>query len=222
VINAGEMNTLKVNLGDGNDANAVGYGLAFTLIVDPNNVELTGTSADFSNSFLGDDLLTVIQEVEANSGRYLIALSRKDRVNTTTPGGEVVEIEFMALNPNNVDSYATDFTLTPNAFLLSDQSTAAINGGTTEVQVQGALATREPAWGAALAIFPNPYTNGPLRVTGDLPAFDGVRVLDLTGRELHRYEGDVRSLDVSALPTGTYLLEVTIAGERVSRRIVKR
>ena len=221
-INAGEETSITVNLGDGNNADAVGYAMAFVIEFDPVFVDISSISVDFDDSFLGDNLLTIGNVSSNANGRLEIAASRKDQLNTTTPGGKVCTISFIPLNPNGAETFPVEFRVVPNAFVRADQSSGAINGGTASVEVQGASAIREPAWAAELTVFPNPYTNGPLSIRGQLPSFSAVKVLDRSGRILHNYTGNTRQLNLEELPAGTYLLQLEANGETVNRRVIKQ
>lgn len=222
-INAGEETTVTIFLGDGSDADAVGYNLAFTLEYDPEQIEESSIRVAYDDSFLGDDLLSIDKVSTQTNGRLEIALSRRDQLNTTVPGGKVCTISFIAIDPNDLSGVMLlPLKLVPNAFIRANQSAGDITGGTDTLRVQTALAVSEPAWGANLNIYPNPYTNGPLLIQGDLPAYDEVSLSDVTGRRLFTRAGNVRQLDLTAFPAGIYLLQVTIDGQRVTRRVLKR
>jgi hypothetical protein len=214
--------TVKIILGDGNDPNAVGYAIAFTVTFDPTIVDVNSLSVDFSDAFLGEDLYTLGRVRQAAPGRLEIALTRKDQVNTTTPGGEVCAITFTPLNPNNAATYPLEIGLVANTLVRANQTTSDLVGGNARLTIMGATAVTEPGWGAELRVFPNPSTNGLLSIDGETPAFDAVRILDQHGRLLRSFAGDVRQIDLTGLPAGTYLLQVEIRGERVNRRVVKR
>ena len=81
--------------------------------------------------------------------------------------------------------------------------------------------TTEPAWAAALRLFPNP-TGGPLTVRG-LPADGRTRAVlyDLTGRRLRNFPRAAR-IDLGELPAGTYWLRLVRPGGRVLRKVVRR
>jgi hypothetical protein len=222
IISAGEETTITVNLGDGNNPDAAGYALAFALAFDPTFVDLNSIRINYDASFLGDDLLNINRLSTQADGRFEIAASRKDQLNTTTPGGKVCTISFIPLNPNGAESFPVEFKVVPNAFVRADQSDGAINGGTKTVDVQGSNAVREPSWAKKLSIFPNPYTNGPLSIQGDLPAFDAVKILDQSGRLLKTWNGNFRQLDLEELPAATYLLQIKANGTMVNRKVVKQ
>jgi hypothetical protein len=84
------------------------------------------------------------------------------------------------------------------------------------------VATREPAWAQDLRIYPNPYTYGPLSISGQLPNLDQISVIDGSGRRVLRFAGSARVLDLSALPTGSYLLQLEASGESAIRKIIRQ
>lgn len=221
-LNAGETSTLTLMLGSGNDPLAVGYALACYLEFNPAQIDVNSLTVDFSNSFLGNDLLTSGRVSPAADGRLEIALSRKDQLNTTNPGGEVCRISFIPLNNADGSSYDLNVQVTPNTFLLADQSVAPVQGSTASVTVQGTVATREPAWAQDLRIYPNPYTYGPLSISGQLPNLNRISVIDASGRSVLRFAGSARALDLSALPAGSYLLQLEASGETVVRKFIRQ
>jgi hypothetical protein len=190
--------------------------------LDPNQIDLNTLSVGFGDSFLGDDLLTIDRLSTNEIGRLEIALSRKDQVNTTNPGGEVCKISFTPRENADGTSYDLSFNIVPDAFLLADQTLVAIEGSTTTIQVMDTpVAVQEPAWGRELNIFPNPYTAGPLNIQGNLPTLDQLVVFDEGGRMVRRLTGSTRTLDLSDLAAGTYLLQLEKGAEKVVRKIVK-
>jgi hypothetical protein len=223
-INAGELSTLSVMLGENNDPEAVGYGMAFVLNFNPDQIDLNTISVDFGDSFLGEDLLTIARLSPNENGRLEIALSRKDQINTTNPGGEVCKISFTALDNADDSDYDLSFEIVPDAFLLADQSSADIEGSSATISVigTGTVAVQEPVWGRELKIFPNPYTAGPLNIRGNLPALDQLIIFDVNGQQMRRISGSIRELDLSGLASGTYLLQLEKGVEKVVRKIVKQ
>jgi len=221
-LNAGEPSTLFVVLGEDNDPDAIGYGMAFVINLDPNQIDLNTLSVDFGDSFLGEDLLTIDRLSTNEIGRLEIALSRKDQVNTTNPGGEVCKINFTPRENAGGTSYDLSFDIVPDAFLLADQTSAAIEGSSTTITVMDTpVAVQEPAWGRELKVFPNPYTAGPLNIRGNLPALDLLVVVDENGRVVRSLAGTTRTLDLSDLAAGTYLLQLEKGTEKVVRKLIK-
>ncbi|MFK8163600.1 MAG: T9SS type A sorting domain-containing protein [Lewinella sp.] len=221
-INAGELSTISVVLGENNDPDAVGYGMAFVLNFNPEQIDLNTISVDFDGSYLGEDLLTIARLSPNENGRLEIALSRKDQLNTTTPGGEVCKISFTPLENAEGTNYDLSLEIVPDAFVLADQSTADIEGSSTTITVMGTVAVQEPSWGSALKIFPNPYIAGPLHIRGNLPALDQLVIFDVNGQRIRQIAGSSRELDLSDLAAGTYLLQLEKGMEKVVRKIIKR
>ncbi|WP_020569020.1 T9SS type A sorting domain-containing protein [Neolewinella persica] len=221
-INSGERSTLSVAFGENNDPLAVGYGMAFVLNFNPDQIDLNTISVDFDDSYLGEDLLTIARLSPNENGRLEIALSRKDQVNTTNPGGEVCKISFIALDNVDGGDYDLTFQIVPDTFLLADQSSADIQGSNTTITVMGTVAVREPNWGRELIIFPNPYTAGPLNIRGNLPSLDRLVIFDVNGQRVRRLAGTTRDLDLSDLSAGTYLLQLEKGAEKVVRKIIKQ
>jgi hypothetical protein len=221
-INAGELSTLTVMLGENNDPEAVGYGMAFVLNFNPDQIDLNTISVDFGDSYLGEDLLTIARLSPNENGRLEIALSRKDQINTSTLGGEVGKISFTALDNAGGTSYDLSFEIIPDAFLLADQSSADIEGSSTTITVMGTVGVQEPNWGRELKIFPNPYFAGPLTIRGNLPLLDQLVIFDVNGQQVSRLAGSTCELDLSGLAAGTYLIQLEKGAEKVVRKIVKQ
>lgn len=218
---AGEEVSLTVSLSPDNP-NSIGYGLALTLDLDPSKIDLSAVSVDFSNSFLGTDLLTIVRENTNAPGRLEIALSRKDQINTTTSGGEVFKLTFTPLPSSDNGDYALAIPVIPNAFFLADETPVSITSLTAEFTVEGSVAARDPVWGQNLTVFPNPYTTGPLQLGGEFPQLTRISVLDFAGRRLREYPGNLRTLDLTDLPAGSYLLQLETATDALNRKIIKR
>ena len=220
IFSGANPGTVDIDLGDGNDPNAVGYALAFAIEFDPAEIDPASLRVAFDGSFLGDELLTIQQLPDGTTGRLEVALSRQDQINATTPGGRVATLSF---TPRPTDEpLVTTLTVVPNDFRRADQTTAPLGGGTLDITVEATISTQEPAWGQQLSVYPNPYTAGPLAIRGELPAIDAVTVYTLGGRRVKAYTGDFRQLDLSDLPAATYVVQVEINGEFVRRRVVKQ
>ena len=84
------------------------------------------------------------------------------------------------------------------------------------------ISTRHPTNQVNFTVYPNPASSSlQLLLPASAPNY-GARLLDLNGRELRRWTTVTsgQPLDVSALPTGVYLLTITEAGRTVGRRRV--
>lgn len=216
-VDAGQETTLEITLGDGNDPDAVGYGLAFTLQLDPEQVDLDSPlNVDFSGSFLGDDLLATAVLNDRAEGILEVALSRKDQTNTTVPGGRVMRLTFTTLPPATAgENYTLTVNSFPNAYLRADQTSAPISSGTGSTEVLSGDAVRTPAWAEAAGVFPNP-TSDLVNVRGltATPAPLTYTVYSRWGEKLleARYTG--RAISLGELPAGLYLLTLSDGAQR--------
>lgn len=219
MIDAGQEASMTVSLGDGSNANAVGYGLAFTLLFDPSQVDMSTVAVDFSNSFLGNDLLTLAEVNPRANGILEVALSRKDQINTTTPGGEVMKVTFTTIPAANNDNYNLVVSSFPNAFLRADQSSAPINGGSGEVEVMGSSAINTPAWAAEATVFPNPTTDRVhiqgLTITAPLV----YTVYNRWGQMIKQEPYTGQDISLEGLPVGMYVLVLSDGIQRWTSNI---
>jgi hypothetical protein len=219
-LNAGEASTLTVVLGPATTPSAVGYGLALNITYDPQLIDEGSITVDFSNSFLGSDLLT-INSISNGPGRLELALSRKDQTNTANTSGEVCRINFTPVENNAGEDYTMNLGIIPNAYLSSDETNMPIRGGSANIEVRGVTAVREPNWASGLNIYPNPYTSGQVYLRGDLPTLDQVILMDANGRKIKTYQGDIRQINLESLPGGSYFIQLQSAGEQVTRKLMK-
>lgn len=208
-LDAGQEGTLIVSLGDGSTPNAVGYSLAFTLSFDASQIDLNSITPDFSNSFFGDDLLAIATFNSRATGILEVALSRKDQVNTTIPGGEVVRFSFSTIPASDNNDFTTEIGIFPNAFLRADQTTAPINGSTGMFDVMGSSSVVYAGANNPIQVFPNPtssklyFQNVPTAEQLIASVFNrwGQRVLH------ERFNG--QDLDLSKLPAGLYHIQLS-------------
>ncbi|WP_173021401.1 T9SS type A sorting domain-containing protein [Lewinella sp. W8] len=217
-LSSGQPASVRVELGDVAISGAAGYAMSFAVLFDPAQIDPGSISVDFSDSFLGDDLLTLARVTNNASGRLEIALARKDQINTTNAGGLVCTINFTPAVSE--DDYTLTLSTESNSYQLADESSAPVSGQTTDLTVSGTTSVREPQWARDLTIFPNPLTGEVLSVRGNQRTFDHISVLEVSGRQLLDFLGNQRQLNLSALPAGTYLVQFQLGGQQVLRRLV--
>ncbi|WP_020571351.1 T9SS type A sorting domain-containing protein [Neolewinella persica] len=222
-INAGELMTLPIFLGEPDNAAAGGNGLAFTLEFNPDEVDLSSLAINLENSFLGEDLLSIAKVTELTTGRFEVALARKDRADAPAPAGAALvgNLTFRALNNSANENYQLNLVLTPDAYLSADQVTIALGGTGNEIEVNGTVSSREPTWARGINIFPNPTQEGVV-ILNNLPAgVTDISLVTMHGQELARYPGSQRSLDLSELPAGMYVVRIAAGAEQANRLVVR-
>jgi hypothetical protein len=217
-LSAGQPASVEVILGDDAIAAAAGYNMSFAVLFDPGQVDPSSVSVDFTNSFLGDDLLTLARITNNATGRIEIGLTRKDQMNTANNGGLVCTINFTPITSEN--DYTLDLTTESNSFQLADESSSPVAGQTTQLTVSGTTSVREPRWANNLSIFPNPLSGELLSVRGNPMSFDRISVLEVTGRRLMDFPGTQRRFSLKNLPAGTYLIQFELSGQRAVRKLI--
>ncbi len=79
-----------------------------------------------------------------------------------------------------------------------------------------------PANGPDITVYPNPASDRIFIRAAGYPLLR-IRLFDLQGRSVCEQEQECEILDVSALPEGLYILQLTVAdGRVVSRKVVIR
>lgn len=216
-LTGGELASIDVFLGDEDNPVNVGYGLSFSLHFAPNEVDLDNLVVDFSESFLGSNLLTFNAFFPSEPGLLEIAVSRTDQQNSVLAGGKICTI---SLVPSVATSdYETQVAITPYRYINAAENATVLAPTISRVYVQNSSSTSAPAWARNLVVSPNPASTNRLNITGLEATFDLVDLLDLNGKLVRRY-GQTTSLDISSIPSGTYLLRLTKANETVTRKVV--
>ncbi len=117
----------------------------------------------------------------------------------------------------NLSTGATEVVRTEHGYQVSGR----LSGHITDLAI-GFVSTRPREQSSPLTVWPNPTRQ---KLSISLPAdqlVQRVSVLDLKGRLLFTNSGQDSTIDVSALPTGNYLVEVHTANKQVVRqRFVK-
>ncbi|MFM9008057.1 MAG: T9SS type A sorting domain-containing protein [Bacteroidota bacterium] len=69
-------------------------------------------------------------------------------------------------------------------------------------------------------VYPNP-TSGIIVLAGNNSPVTGIRILDLSGRLLNEWRGNIRTFSVEELPAGMYILQIDTPEGSSSKRIVR-
>jgi hypothetical protein len=125
-------------------------------------------------------------------------------------------------NWSNGQTGQTATGLTPGTYMVS---VTDANGCGTSGSLGIVSSSLEIGSVKTLAIFPNP-TSGMFKVDLEMESMENIRIelLDAAGRQLETFHttttGGQFSFDVSARPNGLYLLEISVGGSSMTRRIV--
>jgi hypothetical protein len=71
------------------------------------------------------------------------------------------------------------------------------------------------------ALYPNP-TTGIAEMASDVTGVDALQVYDISGKSVIHLTNNVRSIDLSHLDNGVYLVKMTVNGKSFTRQIVKK
>lgn len=70
-----------------------------------------------------------------------------------------------------------------------------------------------------LALYPNP-ANQELNLSIEGLTIDEVVVYSLTGQQVYAFRPESETIDISTLPPGMYIVEVTVEGRKVGQKIM--
>ncbi|MCH2044150.1 MAG: T9SS type A sorting domain-containing protein [Saprospiraceae bacterium] len=209
-----ERVTVPIHLGTASQlANNI-YGLAFTVNYDPDYIDGSNLSLDFSNSWLGSDLLTIYQVFD-QEGRIEIAVSRKDKLNISGFGEigslnlTIRDIVFRGPIPSEETEVWID-----RVRLIDNQnqvwgtalpnSTWLIQEGLTAVQSNNAADFE-------VSIFPNP-SKDQIQIQSFSAEITQVELINMMGQSLSLRKinhDQIINLLLDGLSTGTYTLRIT-------------
>ncbi|PPK88138.1 putative secreted protein (Por secretion system target) [Neolewinella xylanilytica] len=184
----------------------------------PSNDAFAGISADSLMALVDDEdesgTLATILTYHVVSGRYTSA-DLMDGMMLTTLQGEQLEVTISG------DSVMIDTVLVTMTDMIADNGVVHIINGI--LLPEALTSTQEPAFAREVSIFPNPATS---QVYVDLPTSilnnATLTLRDFTGRTLlsRRATSDREPIEVGALPTGTYLLEIRADGGAIQRKVM--
>ena len=227
LIEGAEME-LPIILGDPDLPAEEVYGLAFSLVYDP-EIIVPGTAiADFNESWFGDlgtDFITMQRDFHAN-GRLDIAITRLNGVGISGDGqiGRLhitIEDDILLAAPNPIrNNLAASFEIENVRLINFAEELLPVTLLPTESAVISK--TNEPELVQKVKIFPNPVrenlwirTNGVRLEWLELESIDGQRIGQWPS---DNQEAEIQMQD---LPDGIYLLKVITNEGVLSRRIVK-
>lgn len=222
-INAGELVTLPIYLGEAGNTAPGGNGLAFTLEFPTDEVEASSLAIDLDDSFLGEDLLSIATVTEVETGRFEVALVRKDRTDAPAPAGPALvgNLRFRAINNSASGDYRLNLVLTPDAYFNSQQANIVLGVTGKEIEVKATVSSQNPTLVRGINIYPNPTQEG-LVMLSKLPAgVTEISLYTMQGQELERYPGSQRTLDLSRLAGGVYVVRIVAGSEQINRLVVK-
>jgi photosystem II stability/assembly factor-like uncharacterized protein len=218
---------LSINLGTSSIPATNIYGIAFSITYNSAMIDSGSAKVDFSNSWIGDksNSLSLEKDLYSN-GRIDLVFTRKDKQNISG-FGNIGELEVVLEdNISGKDTiYKTiNFTITDVKVISNTETDVAVNLGHDSVVVQGLAGIVEEVIQDKVKLYPNPTNN---QITIELPSNDtytisiynsiGVSIFSTKHSNLSQ-----KTIDVSTLPTGVYMLEVkNKSGAKAIKRVVR-
>ncbi|GJM33648.1 MAG: hypothetical protein DHS20C18_26490 [Saprospiraceae bacterium] len=221
-VNAGQEATFNILFGDESTLAEDVYGLAFTVVYDPEAVVFGSVNASFANSWLGNvdgELITIFKD-HPEDNRIDIAISRINQQSLNGQGA----IAQMNLTIEDVilrdEVYQMTFQI-ENVRIINDQEEIipSIQPETiSEINTTTGITTPDLSW--KLDIYPIPTTNF-LHLKWDDLTIEAIEILSLDGKVEKRWKESLQNLPTSTLAAGTYILQVYTTEGVVHKRFVK-
>jgi hypothetical protein len=210
---AGDSMRTNIILGDSSNPAVDVYGLAFTINYNPNHLENDPVRVDFNNSWLGNSLIHVQQDVR-RSGQIEVAVSRTNQ-QPITGIGAIGSVSFTIKDDLVIGRLAGDSIVSPisisNVRLIDEQNQPiGTYNKTGNVILTEPLSTIKLPLQAGIQIFPNP-AHATLQVRSQQALLERVQVFTATGQlvqtiALNRVQ--TAALSTQAWPAGLYLLRL--------------
>ncbi|MEL6276265.1 MAG: T9SS type A sorting domain-containing protein, partial [Bacteroidota bacterium] len=219
-VMGGQLASVDVFVGDSDEPVGPGYGVAFSIQIPPDLVDLESVAVSYGGSFLGNDLLTFDAFYPNQPGLLEIAATRKDQTNAETNGGKICSITFRPVA--STASYNLDWLITPYRYIDNQENATALAQAISQIIVEGTVNVNEPSWASELIVSPNPIVNnGFLYIEG---VHHSVRMIELVaadGRLMQEYNRDnTTPIDLRKLPNGQYYLRFISQEGTVTRKLL--
>jgi len=151
-------------------------------------------------------------------------------------GNPPLTVQFTDLSTQSPTSWHWDFGDGDTSVLQNPEHTYAVEGlytvkltasnnmeTNTEIKEDyiqvGPFGVEEVSGKIAMRVFPNPCRDD-LRITVDGYTIDEVIIYTFTGQESLRMRSEGKSIDVSSLQPGVYIVEVMVEAKKVRRKLV--
>lgn len=219
----GQPATLQIMLGDIDNPALDVYGLAFSIIYDPDAVVAGSVYATFAESWLrqpGGDLIAVAREDNGNH-RIDIAISRIDGLNTSGNGpvGQlhltIEDVIFM-----RQDNYEMSFSIENVQLINASEEEILLVPATTTSVIGTVTSAYQPELDQQIKVFPSP-TSDKLWIQANGTEVQQVILYNSSGQVFERWNQPASVLALGRLPAGLYRLAVITDKGVVRKSVVK-
>lgn len=159
---------------------------------------------------------------ESVPGLVDVSWYNNDPEETISSGNlQVLHVTIRSDFPDNFPTDETEIRFRNIRGWLSDGTEIDLGAASVPIQVDGAVATDEPAWAEQFDIFPNPVRDQ-LNIKSAEVDIDQLQVFDSKGTLIRQIDLPNTSIDTRALPAGIYYLRIIAGSEFLVRRFVKQ
>ena len=221
---AGDSVTTNIILGDSINPAVDVYAVAFTINYDPDHLERDPVQINFNNSWLGNDLLHVQQDVRT-TGQIKIAVTRKDQ-QPITGSGPIGAVSFTIKDDLVMGRLAVDSVISPlniSNIRLIDERNRIIGTypKTGNIILEENLSTIKRASAAGISIFPNPAQDV-LYIRSKTADLERVQVFTATGQLVQSIElngSQEQQINTQAFAKGLYLIRLQTSKGSFSEKV---
>lgn len=216
----GELSSVDVFIGSEDQPVPVGYGLSFGIQMSETEIDLNSVSVNFTDNFLGEDLLTFAEFYPNELGLLEIALSRKDQMNSSLAGGKVCTITFRTIAA--ATDYDASFLVTPYRYINNEEVAITLAQAISQITVLAEPnSTNEPAWASALVLAPNPVRQDEsLMLSGFTNQAQSMAIYSSNGQLVRQLNTAAQTIEIDGIPQGTYFLQISKGKETIMRKFV--
>ncbi len=216
----GEFLSIPISLGTDNTPIDDFYGLAFTIEVNTEYVDLASVTIDFEQSWLDPNAegLLQLQKRVFNENIVEVAVSRRTMTNSFGEG-VVANVNFVIIDDLPDFAPETEVLTIKNVLVVDNQ--LSVNYEATGSSLYLDFTNKLPELPQSdFSIYPNPVEYGVLHIQGlELYPSANVQMFDLMGRRVEARLND-QDMNVSHLPTGIYILNISTDEGQLSEKIM--
>ncbi|WMX12682.1 T9SS type A sorting domain-containing protein [Aureispira sp. CCB-E] len=213
IANTGDSLATDIYLGSTFYPITDAYGLAFTINYNPDHIEAGSVMVDFSNSWLGNDLIH-IQKVFHRVGQIEVAVSRKDKYPISGQG-PIGAMHFTIKDDLIMGKWSSDTIISPvtisSVRLINHQNleigTTPITG---HITISGLLDIPPTPDNLDIRLFPNP-TDGLLNIISEKSEITSIKVFNAMGQLIDSNNSPdpyTNKISMERLASGVYFLSI--------------
>jgi hypothetical protein len=216
-INVGEPFTAHIVLGSMDVPVEDIYGIAFTIVFDPEVIDPASVELDYPASWMGApgvNLITFDKQF-LEDGIIEVALVRNDQ-NNVNGFGKVVD--FIGIIDDVLGKAEVEILLEDVKALMVDEVQIPLYFPTETIIINSTRYMQEVE--SEITLYPNPTSDLIWIESTTSPVLD-IQLTDLNGRLVRSWGEGTLGLDLKDLPSGVYLVRIQVGENWMVHRVVK-